>query len=169
MKNSIKITLLSVLTGCLLASCNSLQSPDMWMVEIEDSFKTQVLFGCAYLSGIDEELIDLSIDKVENLASEINDNSGLQADVAMYAQAMQQLAPTDDIVNAIYKEYQQTTLNFSEFTACPDEGEFSVWKSTELETNIDVTFKINKLLQWEVIIDEEDFTNYLMKLLEASI
>jgi hypothetical protein len=96
----------------------------------------------------------------------IDDEKSTEANVAKYAEAMKQLASTDVIIKALYEEYQNTTLRFSDFTQCPDDEEFSVWSATELETNINFQFKINKLLQCEVVIEEEDFTNYLMKLLE---
>lgn len=164
MKHLIKIFCMSVMSF-LTVSCSTIQSQDMWMIEIEDDFKTQILSACLYLS-LDEGIVEQSLQRLDDLATKIDDEKSTEADVAKYAEAMKQLASTDVIIKALYEEYQNTTLHFSDFTQCPDDEEFSVWSATELETNINFQFKINKLLQWEVVIEEEDFTNYLMKLLE---
>jgi len=155
MKKSILLGLISL----FMISCGAIQDPDNWNVEIEDAFKAQVATRAAY-DQFDEDVVDNFIDKLNNLADKIDENT-FSIDVAKYDSAFVKLSKKSGIAESVYNRYQQINCDFSKFEKIEPDGNYQQWQATEKISGITVIFKINDLMDWELILNEDELNEFV--------
>lgn len=169
MKTKFFIASLTILAlSFILPSCGSIQGPENWTVEIEDSYRVQMALGFDYLV-YDEDAVDELADAVEELATKQYDANLLEENVAQYKLALEQMAPNNAGAAELLQIYNSLDVNFSEFVEQPKNDGFSVWTATEENTGIKVTFKNNSALEWDLELDEETLVAYMTKVAEKYV
>lgn len=59
------------------------------------------------------------------------------------------------------EEYDDIDVNFGKFVPCHDESGYAVYQALERNTDIKVTFKINKYFDYLVVLDANDVQRHL--------
>lgn len=93
----IRIIYLTLILG-IFTSCSLLQDPDLWMVEIEDAFRAELVRSYVMYVSDFMPFVDLqsSMDQLDNLANQIAEEHSGDRDVAKYKMALEKLAETDN-------------------------------------------------------------------------
>ena len=154
----------------VLHSCTIVQDPDMWQVEIADSYKFQMAEAVVYAAfmafGLEDE-VDESVIMIEKYAITIEEEKteALESDVAKYKLALEKLCNQDEVCHTLWETYHELDgkVRFSGFIKQPNDGNYSVWTAIEKHCNIRVTFKINKLMDWSLELDEDDFHEFILR------
>lgn len=144
----------------ILPSCKAIQGPDNWAVEIEDSYKMQMVLAFDY-ALYDKDAVDELAELIDETAEKKADYSMGNSDIAMYKLALEELAPNNAGASELLQGYEKLEVKFSEWIEQPNKDGYSVWLATEEMFDIRVTFKINKALDWDVELDDEDFTHFM--------
>lgn len=151
------VGIIALVLSVLLPSCGALEDPDMWAVEIEDSYRMQL--SLMYTHGLDDaDLVDDFIERLDNKAHLVYNKKVKRG----YKMALEQMAMEEKIAEDILKIYDTWEVRFSKWTKQPDEGDFSVWQAIEENTGIKVIFKNNSALDWHLDVDPETLIQYLI-------
>lgn len=173
-KNVFKSLLL--LSSIVIAqSCSVVQNPELWKVEIEDAYKFQMAQAMAYTAAafmeLDENEVDAAIKAVIMSADAIAEQhySDGESNVARYNLSLKEYSQMDATCYYLWEQYHNFDgkVNFGEFIKQPKDGDFSVWMSTEKNSDIRVTFKINKKSEYQVAVDDKDLQVYITNLTSA--
>lgn len=87
MKTNFLASLTILALSFTLPSCDSIQGPENWTVEIEDSYRVQMALGFDYLV-YDKDAVDELADAVEELATKQYDTNLWKKNVARYKLAL---------------------------------------------------------------------------------
>ena len=151
----------------LLSACNSIMGPDNYKVEIEDSYRMQVVVTFAYLTEDESTLDDFIIELKEKSDKIEEENSALnKPDVAKFRIALEKLSTNNNLAKELLDDYKKIDVKFSEFKKAPKEGDFYVWTATEENYGVRVTFK-NSVEEWELDVNEDDLEAYIEKSLQS--
>ena len=168
-------SLMLLLSIAIVQSCSVVQNPELWKVEIEDAYKFQMSQAMAYTAAafmeLDEDNVDASVQLIVASATEIAEqrNDDGEKDVAMYKLALDEYYQMDETCRYLWEQYHNFDgkVNFGEFVKQPKDGDFSVWTTTEKNSDIRVTFKINKKFEYQVAVDDKDLQVYISNLTSA--
>ena len=151
-----------------LTSCSLAGDPEAWSAEIEDSFRAQLAFAYAYVD-YDDSVLDALADRVEIAADKEEEDGGALEDCIKYKWALEKIAPQNPIAAEILKKYNAIDVEFTKFKRQPDEGNYYVWTSKEINTGIKVTYKYASSIDidWSLELDEDDLTNHMIDKFEA--
>ena len=153
----------------VLHSCGLDQGPDVWETEIEDAFKIQVALAFDY-AIYDEDAVDELAELIDNTADKKAEEYSLsKTDIAKYKLALEELAPNNAGAAELLKLYNSIEPHFTEWEKCPKEDGYSIWKSTEQVTEIKVTFKNNKALDWDLELEEESFAKFITDWVQTAL
>lgn len=149
----------------IFTSCSLLQDPDLWRVEIEDAFRANLVcsaftYFSAFIPFIGQQQIQQYMDKLDDVANQIAEEHSGDSDVAKYKMALERLASTDIVFSELKECYDAVDVNFGRFSPCPDESGYAVFRALERNSNIKVTFKINKSLDYLVVLDADDVQRF---------
>lgn len=159
----------------ILPSCSLKQDPKLYEVEIEDDFKFQMAQAMAYTAAAFMELDKGDVDKTVNFlikvgeaVAEVQYSEG-KSSIARYDLALKEYSQADATFYYLWEQYHSFDgkVHFGEFIKQPKDGDFSVWTTTEKNSDIRVTFKINKKPEFQVVLDEKDLQVYLTNLTSA--
>ena len=176
-KNVLK-SLLSLLLIATVQSCNVEQNPELWKVEIEDAYKFQMAQAMAYTAvafmELDNDEVDAAVNAVIKSAdamAELHYSKG-ESNVARYYLALKEYSQKDNICYYLWEQYHSFDgkVNFGEFVKQPKDGDFSVWLTTEKNSDIRVTFKIrtvNNNDEFQVAVDDKDLQVYINNITSA--
>lgn len=156
------VGIIALALSVLLPSCGAIQGPDTWAVEIEDSYRAQMAFGYDYLA-YDKDAVDELANQIDDAAEKQYDAHLLDANVAKYKLALEQMAPNNAGAAELLQVYNSLEVKFSEWTKQEDIEGFSVWTANEENTGIKVIFKNNSAMEWDLELDEETFVAYMEK------
>ena len=126
-----------------------LQSPDRNMVTVEDLFKAT--------------MVDIYIEKIYDTNEKVNAVKQLIEETAdkidkpgqaerRYSVALRHLARENQEYAILHEIYESISTDFAEFEKQADEGNYMVWKTTERNSGLEVTYKSNTM-QHEVYFE----------------
>ena len=99
----------------LLSACNSIMGPDNYKVEIEDSYRMQVVVTFAYLTEDESTLDDFIIELKEKSDKIEEENSALnKPDVAKFRIALEKLSTNNNLAKELLDDYKKIDVKFSE-------------------------------------------------------
>ena len=163
MKAKLFFASLILAVAFLLPACSSIMGPDNYKVEIEDSYRMQVVVTFAYLTEDESTIEDFIIELKEESDKIEEENSALnKPDVAKFKMALEKMSPNNDLAKELLNDYKKIDVKFSEFKKAPKEGDFYVWTATEENYGVRVTFK-NSVVEWELDVNDEDLEAYIEK------
>lgn len=163
----IAIIYLTLVMG-IFTSCSLLQDPDLWMVEIEDAFRAEIVRSelmCIsfFMPSEFQQDVQQIMDELDTMAEQIAEEHSGDSDVAKYKMALEKLILTDTEYSFLKDGYDKIDVNFGKFSPCPAESGYAVFRALERNTNIKVTFKINKSLDYLVVLDADDIQQYFAR------
>lgn len=163
------VGIIALTLSVILPSCGAIQGPDTWAVEIEDSYRTQLSVTFAY-AKYDEKVIEEFAERLDEEAQKIYDDKDLLDDnCAMYKLALEKMAKDEEIAADILEVYSLWDVKFSKWEKQPKQGGFSIWTAKEENSDVKVTFKNNKLLEWELELDEESLTVFIENIVASIV
>lgn len=164
----IRVIYLTLVLG-VFTSCTLLQDPYYWKIEIEDGFRTELMRSYVMCLCNDttvsvevQQHLQLHLYQLDDLANQIEEERRGDSDVPKYKMALERLYLEDESVLPLKMAYDaMDVVSIGRFSPCPEESGYAVFRAFERLSFIHVTFKINKSLDYLVVLDANDVQRHL--------